>query len=141
MQIQELTTREQFCEAYPVMHELRLDLNQDDYLDLLNAMIEEGYRMFALRDEENAIVALVGIAVLTNFYYGRHVWVYDLVTSGAARSRGYGAQLLGFIEKFAREEGCQTIALSSGMPRVDAHRFYLERMDYTKHGFVFKKIL
>ncbi len=141
MTIQELTTHEQFCEAYPVMHELRLDLNQDDYLDLLNVMFKEGYRMFALRDDENCIVALTGIAVLTNFYYGRHVWVYDLVTSGAARSRGYGAQLLSFIEEFARAEACQTIALSSGMPRVDAHRFYLERMNYTKHGFVFKKIL
>lgn len=141
MTIQELTTPEQFREAYPVMHELRLDLNQDDYLDLLNAMIDEGYRMFALRDGQNNIVALAGIAVLTNFYYGRHIWVYDLVTSRAARSRGLGAQLLSFIEEFACEQNCQTIALSSGMPRVDAHRFYSERMNYTKHGFVFKKIL
>ena len=46
MQIQELTTTAQWREAFPVMHELRLDLNQDLYLDLLNAMINEGYRMF-----------------------------------------------------------------------------------------------
>ena len=141
MQIQELTTLEQWREAYPVMHELRLDLNQGDYLDLLKVMITEAYRMFALRDDANEIVALAGIAVLTNFYYGRHVWVYDLVTAGAARSRGYGAQLLGFVEELAREEKCQTIALSSGMQRVDAHRFYLDKMNYTKHGFVFTKVL
>ena len=141
MQIQELTTLEQWREAFPVMHELRLHLNQDDYLDLLKVMIAEGYRMLALRDNENAIVAVAGIAVLTNFYYGRHVWVYDLITSSAARSRGYGAQLLGFIEDFAREVNCQTIALSSGLQRVDAHRFYLDKMDYTKQSFVFTKRL
>ncbi len=141
MQIQELTTPEQWREAYPVMHELRVDVNQDDYFDLLQVMITEGYRMFALRDDNNAIVALAGVAVLTNFYYGRYIWVYDLVTADAARSRGYGAQLLGFIEEFAREENCQTIALSSGMQRVDAHRFYLDKMNYTKQSFVFTKRL
>lgn len=137
MQIQELTTPEQFQAAYPVMHELRTDLNQADYLDLLSAMIEEGYRMFALRDDENAIVALAGVAVLTTFSYGR----YDLVTSDAARSRGLGAQLLGFVEEFAREQNCQTIALASGLQRLDAHRFYQERMHYDRFAFTFQKIL
>ena len=123
------------------MHELRLHLDEAQYLDLIGAMAQEGYRLFALRDENDAIVSLAGIAVLTNFYYGRHVWVYDLVTASAARSRGYGEQLLSFIEEFARAEKCAMVALASNLERTEAHRFYQQRMNYEKPSFVFKKVL
>lgn len=126
-------------EAFPVMRELRTHLDEAAFLRLLSEMEPEGYRLFALRDA-GRIVALAGVAVCTNLYHGRHVWVYDLVTAGAARSKGYGARLLAFVEDFARENGCDTVALSSGFARVDAHRFY-EREGYNKTSFVFVKRL
>ena len=49
--------------------------------------------LLAVRDD-GAIKALAGIAHLTNLYYGRHIWVYDLITTAAERSKGYGAALL-----------------------------------------------
>ena len=36
-------------------------------------------------------------------------------------------------------EGCEVVGLSSGLRRVDAHRFYEERMGYDRAGFVFTK--
>lgn len=135
--IAEIRTEAERREAFPVMRELRPHLDEAAFLRLLSEMEPEGYRLFALRDG-GRIVALAGVAVCTNLYHGRHVWVYDLVTAGAARSKGHGARLLAFVEDFARENGCDTVALSSGFARADAHRFY-EREGYKKTSFVFLK--
>lgn len=140
MQIQELQSQGEWREAFHVMRELRHDLDEQEYLYLLSRMVEEGYRLFAMRDS-GVIVSLAGVAVLTNFSYGRHLWVYDLVTASNTRSKGYGRRLLEFIEEFAHRENCKVVALSSGLGRTDAHRFYQKHMNYEKPSYVFKKPL
>ena len=140
LEIQELKSQEEFEEAFEVMSELYQDLDRETYFDLLQNMIQGGYRLFALRDS-SVIVSLAGIAIITNFYYGRHVWVYDLVTTSKVRSKGYGSQLMKFIEDFARQENCKVFALLSAIERNGAHRFYQERMNYEKPSYVFKKVV
>ena len=140
MEVTELRTESEWREAWPVMRELRNQLDEREYLALLDEMAPEGYRLFALR-ERGAIVALAGIAVLTNLYHGRHVWVYDLVATETARSRGHGRTLLSYVEDFARAQGCGMVALASGTQRTDAHRFYEQRMGYARPSYVFAKRL
>ena len=50
-------------------------------------------------------------------------------------------QLMEFIEKFALQENCKVVALSSGLERNNVHRFYQERMNYEKPSYVFKKVV
>ena len=139
--VRELTTATEFRAAYPVMNELRTHLMDiDEYESTLAEMRAGGYRMFAA-EEDGQIVALAGIAIRTNFYYGRFLYVYDLITSESKRSKGHGKLLLDHLEALARADGCQTIALSSGVQRADAHRFYEEKMGYDRVSFVFKKTL
>jgi GNAT superfamily N-acetyltransferase len=140
IEIQELRSPQEWQEALPVLRELRPNLIEPDYLRLLESMGQEGYRLFALRDD-GIIVSLAGVAVRTNFHYGRHVWVHDLVTASTARSRGHGRRLLDFIENFARRENCKVVALSSGLQRTDAHRFYEKHMSYDRTSYVLKKTL
>lgn len=140
LEIQELKSHKEFEEAFQVMGELYQDLDRETYLGFLESMTQDGYRLFALRDA-SIIVSLAGVGIITNFYYGRHVWVYDLVTRSNARSKGYGRFLMEFIEEFARQENCKFIALLSAIERDDAHRFYQERMNYEKPSYVFKKVL
>ncbi|MCT8138315.1 GNAT family N-acetyltransferase [Anaerobacillus sp. CMMVII] len=136
MIVKQLTSEQQWLEAYPVMHELRTHLSEEDYLQLLNAMVPKGYRMFALYVNET-IVALAGIAQLVNFYNLKHIYVYDLVTKETERSKGYGEELLSFIHQLANDEGCHSVALSSGLQRKNAHRFYEEKMEYKKTSYAF----
>ncbi|QOR66226.1 GNAT family N-acetyltransferase [Cytobacillus suaedae] len=136
----ELTTKQEFLDAYKVMHELRTHLDEDGYLELLEPMLKEGYRML-VAVEENEIVAATGIIQLTNFYNGKHIYVYDLVTAEAHRSKGYGEKLLSHIHTLAVQEGCSSVALSSGLQRKDAHRFYEEKMGYLKTSYAFVKNL
>lgn len=138
--IKELVEESQWLEAYPVMHELRTNLDEEAYLALLREMNAEGYKMLALYDG-GWIVALSGIIVLTNFYFGKHVFVYDLVTKASERSKGHGETLLEYVHQYAKDNGCQTVALESGLARVDAHRFYETKMGYRKPGFSFTKSL
>lgn len=139
--IVELTSADEFRRAYPVMNELRTHLmTVEEYETQLAKMREDGYRLFAAV-EDDEYVALAGIAIRTNFYYGRFLYVYDLITSESVRSKGHGKALLDHLEALARDRGCQTIALSSGVQRQDAHRFYEDRMGYDRVSYVFKKEL
>lgn len=96
--------------------------------------------MFALLEKEK-IVAVAGVIQLTNLYYGKHIWVYDLVTDESNRSKGYGEKLLSYVQTWGKEKGCGIVALSSGLSRIDAHRFYENKMGYAKTGYVIQKTL
>ena len=139
MNVVELRTREEWRTAWPVMRELRDHVDEQRWLELMEVMNPDGYRLLSLQEDDGTIVALAGLRVATNLYYGRHVWVYELVTTGGARSKGHGSAILGHVEELARNEGCEMVALSSGLQRADAHRFYEERMAYDKVSYTFTK--
>ncbi|WP_323740429.1 GNAT family N-acetyltransferase [Filobacillus milosensis] len=137
----ELQSQNEILEAFSVMKQLRKHLDEETYLDLvLDAKEKDRYKMFALIDEEE-IVAVTGFKPMTTLYYGRFVWVCDLVTDENKRSKGYGEKLLTYVHKWAKENNYESIALSSGLQRTDAHRFYEDRMDYDKVSYVFKSSL
>lgn len=140
MKIRELATDKEIRSAWAVVKELRADLLESEFIALVTAMGREGYRLFGLF-EEDAIVAVVGFAILTNLYYQRHLWIYDLVTKASERSCGYGSAMLKYVEKLAQKDGCEMIALSSGLERTDAHRFYTDKAGFTKSSLVFKKLI
>lgn len=140
MEIQRLVSPDDLARSFPLMKELRSHLDLDTYLEQLNSMVAEGYELWALCDGDD-IKALAGIALRTNLYYGRYIWVFDLVTTSTERSRGYGEAVLKHVEQLGRQRDCDVVALSSGLERVDAHRFYEEKMGYEKVSFAFKKLL
>jgi len=91
--------------------------------------------------DQGEIVAVMGFKPMITLYYGRFVMVYDLVTDKDKRSNGYGEKLLAYVHEWAKEKAYESVALSSGLQRIDAHRFYEEKMDYDKVSNVFKKLL
>ena len=138
--IKELVNKEQWLEAYPIMNQLRTDLTEQTYLELLEEMMEDGYIMFSLY-KDNRIVCLAGVSWRVNFYNKRHVFIYDLVTDHAYRSFGYGDKLLSYIHNWAKERGAEYVALESGIQRTNAHRFYEDKLDYEKWCYSFRKHL
>lgn len=138
--VKELVNNEELLKAFPVMKQLRTHLIEETYLNLILDMKKEGYKIFALYVDEE-IVAVAGVIKLTNIYYGKHVWVNDLVTDINKRSNKYGQILLSFINKWAKENGCNVVALSSGLQRLEAHNFYELKMGFDKVSYVFKKQL
>jgi GNAT superfamily N-acetyltransferase len=140
LEIAELKTPEELKESYSVMRELREHIASGAYPKLLEQMHSGGYRWFAVR-EAGRIVALAGIGFGVNLYYGRYLWVYDLITAESERSRGHGRALLAYLEDLARDERCDTIALLSALHRKDTHRFYEEKAGFDRAGYTFRKAL
>lgn len=136
--IQELQSQDEVLEAFPIMKQLRTHLDERTYLELVKeAQEKDQYKMFALIDG-NEIVAVTGFKPMITLYYGRSVWVCDLVTDHNKRSNGYGGKLLTYVHQWAKENKYESVALSSGVQRTDAHRFYEDKMHYDRVSYVFK---
>lgn len=139
MRIVELRGEAELRRAWPVMRELRGHLSEERWLELHDEMAPDGYRLLALEDDDGTVQALAGVRISTNLYYGKHLWVDELVTAPGARSKGHGRTLLAHVEELARAEGCEVVGLSSALRRVDAHRFYEQHMSYDRASYVFTK--
>ncbi|PZX01223.1 acetyltransferase (GNAT) family protein [Psychrobacillus insolitus] len=138
--ISELINTKQWLEAFPIMKQLRTDLTEETYIELLQDMSKDGYKLYAMYVEDE-IVSLVGLSWRINFYNKRHIFIYDLVTDVSQRSFGYGEKLLKYIHDWANENGAEYVALESGLQRSDAHRFYEDKLNYDKWCYSFRKPL
>lgn len=137
----EVQYEKELLEVYPIIKQLRPHLDETAFLTLVSkAQASENYKLFALYNDDMP-VALAGFLPRVSLSQGVHVWVADLITCKKHRSKGYGKQLLRIVEKWAREHGCCTVALSSGTARKRAHRFYEEKMDYKKASYLYRKTL
>lgn len=109
--------------CFPVVHQLRPHLTPEELLRRVRSQERAGYRL-AYVEVEGRPVAAAGFRILESLSSGRFLYVDDLVTLDAERSRGHGARLLAWLRERARAEGCQRLELDSGVQRKDAHRFY-----------------
>jgi GNAT superfamily N-acetyltransferase len=139
-EVLELRSEAEFKKAFPVIQELHGELDERRYLKLLEEMVPTGYRLFAVRESSGEIVAAAGVQVLTNLYYERHLYLYDLIATEDARSAGHGGTLMDHVEKLARREGCKYVALACGREREEALRFY-ERRGFERPGYSMRKAL
>ena len=114
--------------AEPVHRQLR-DRLPADYAGRLRGIFVNGGRM-SVAAEDLVVRGVALWRVIENTYEGRRLYVDDLVTDAAHRSRGIGRTLLDHLERHARELQCDVLALDSGTQRSAAHRFYF------RHGLV-----
>jgi len=119
----------------PVMRQLRPHVPEAEFVERVRRQQAGGY-MLAFVEDDGRVVAAAGYRVMDNLYSGRVLYVDDLVTDETVRSKGYGRQMLDWLVGEARQAGCQTLELDSGVQRFDAHRFYLtHRMVIASHHF------
>jgi GNAT superfamily N-acetyltransferase len=138
MEIVELRSATEHREALPILRELYPWLDEGRYAALLAEMLDDGYRQFALRNEAQEVVAVAGVAVHVNIYYGRHLYVYDLVVREDERSKGYGDLLMDHVEEIGRRQGCETAALAVSLERQGAQRLY-EGRGYQTPSYAMRK--
>ena len=117
-------TDEEIAATWPVMRQLRPHLDQARYVDMVKSMAAEGYRVAALHDTRGRVVAVAGYRFMTMLYVGKLLYLDDLVSDEAERSKGYGKRLLDWLKQQAREHGCTELQLISHTKREGAHRFY-----------------
>jgi ribosomal protein S18 acetylase RimI-like enzyme len=113
--------------CFGVMRQLRPQLaDAASFVAQVRRQSAHGYRVLALWDAERA-VACAGYRVSENLIRGIHLYVDDLVTDAAARSRRHGDILFDALVAEARRHGCSCLVLDSGLENGAAHRFYFRR--------------
>lgn len=129
------TTDEEILACFPVMAELRPHLVEDEFVvTVRRLMAEQRYRLVYLAD--NGVQAVAGIRIGEWLPLGTYMEIEDLVTTEAARSRGYGGWLFDWLAAYASEQGCRHLKLVSAVRRSDAHRFYERKgMEHTAKYF------
>ncbi len=138
MQIREISLKELDI-AFELVKELRVDLEYDEFEDLVYEMRHQEYKMFGIF-EKDKLITYAGLCVLVNLYHKRHLYLYDFVTTSSLKSKGYGSKMMEYLYDYARLRNCENFVLSSGLQRKEAHRFY-EREGFNKKSYLFVKTL
>ncbi|MGE0357986.1 MAG: GNAT family N-acetyltransferase [Burkholderiales bacterium] len=108
--------------AEPVLRQLRPQLPAD-FRRRMEEVFASGAEM-AVAEQDGRVLGVCVYRVLEKTFTGRELYCDDLVTDEAARSRGAGRAMVAFMERLARERGCDALALDSGTQRQQAHKFY-----------------
>lgn len=134
MQIRELNLKELDI-AYEILSQLRTELSYKEFEDLIYEMRHMEYKMIGIFENEK-LITYAGVAIQTNLYHKRHLYVYDLVTDSALRTKGYAKMMLDYLVDFSRVAMCENIVLSSGLQRIQAHKFY-ENYGFDKKSYIY----
>lgn len=97
----------------------------------LQAVLGEANHRVWVFDDAGEVVGLLHAFFRPALDKPPEVVVQALVIEASRRSQGVGEALMQVAETWAREKGCTSVALYSGMDRDRAHRFY-ERLGYEK---------
>ena len=134
-----MVSDEEISSTYAVMRQLRTHLNEDECLEKVKRMRRSGYTL-AAATEDGMVRCVAGFRISEVLAYGKFLYVDDLVTTGDTRSAGHGERVLDWLAGVAREEGCGSLQLDSGVQRHEAHRFYF-RQEMKISGYHFSKSL
>lgn len=129
-------TDEEIERCFTVMSQLRPHLVQAEFVSRVRSQMQQGYHLACALDGDE-VASVAGYRISRSLSWGKYLYVDDLVTDEARRSRGFGKALLQWLVAEARRQGCQQLHLDSGTQRKDAHRFYeREGMGMLAHHFV-----
>jgi len=136
MEIRELREESERREAVPILRQLWNDTEPNEILEWTG---DDDYFLFG-GFVERELVGVAGVLVKHMLHHVRHAWLYDLVVDEVRRGEGHGTALLQFVEEWAEERGCESVALASPLVKEDTHQYY-ENRQYEKWGYVIEKQL
>ena len=124
--------------CFSVIQQLRANLARDAFVTYVRTQMDEGYKL-AYMEVESKVVCVAGFRIYHNLVAGKNLYVDDLVTSEAERSKGYGEEMISWLRELARAQNCVVFHLDSGVQRHRAHKFYLNQgMDIVSYHFLQK---
>ncbi|WP_123534926.1 GNAT family N-acetyltransferase [Halosimplex salinum] len=142
--VRAVTTDGGWDEAVPVLRQLWTDADDEFVRGWRD---EDDYRLFGLyespsggSDAEEALVAVAGVSIQRVLHHERHLWVHDFVVDEPRRGEGFGSALLDWLDDWARERDCETLALAC-LDGNDAARAFYEREGLSVWGQVMEREL
>jgi GNAT superfamily N-acetyltransferase len=134
----QIVEREWLIRAEAVHRQLRPQLPAD-YCGRMMEVFASGAEM-AVAVEGEAVRGVTVFRMAERTHSGREMYCDDLITDESRRSTGVGRVMMQYMERLARERGCDCLTLDSGTQRQQAHKFYF-REGMTIPSFHFQKSL
>lgn len=107
------------------------------YMNKIND--ENSYNVVAIEDDK--IIGVLILEISTKLHRAKKAAFIDsLIIDENCRNKGYGKRLLDEAIKYAKEQDCEVIELTSFIANEDGHRFY-EKNGFKKHAYKFKQYL
>lgn len=137
MQIKEIQTREEILATFAVMLQIYDELNRKNYVDDISNMLQNGYKMAGVFEEETCI-GVVGIRLVQKLHYGKTTEIEDFMIDRKKRGIGVGKILMRWVEWQAASFNCQNIIGNLETKRQESQKIF-SREKFILDGFFFRK--
>ena len=132
-----IASEEEIKHCYKVMHQIRQDLSEKDFIETISQQIKNGYKIIYVLDN-NEVICVSGFVIGQKLAWGKHLYIDDFVTNKSVKSTNAAKALLDFIKIYAKQQKCNSIHLDSSVQRAEAHNFYLnQNMKIDSYHFSF----
>jgi ribosomal protein S18 acetylase RimI-like enzyme len=142
----ELTTRLAEVQDAPQLANLSAELGYPVEAGLMRSRLEQfvtmpGHAIY-VACLNHQIVGWIDVGIVHHLQSGAQGEIGGLIVADGKRGLGIGRTLVREAEKWASEQGLQTLVVRSQIKREEAHRFYLGlAYERVKTSAVFRKIL
>ncbi|MFM2484316.1 GNAT family N-acetyltransferase [Celerinatantimonas yamalensis] len=124
MDIHFLTKDSDYSAVLDVLLQLRTGYDMETLSAQVDKQLSSGYQVVYVKSPEG-VLAVAGFTVSEKLAWGKSIYIDDLITHSAHRSRGVGQFIMNWFKNYAVQIDCDQIHLDSGVQRFAAHRFYL----------------
>lgn len=142
MQIKEVQSREEISSTYDVLSQIYDGLTQDTYIDDILNMMQRGYKMAAVFEDENVdngqCIGVIGIRITRKLHPGKVAEIEDFMICRNRRNVGVGKMLIRWVEWQAAIFKCDHIIGSLETKREPSQKIYA-REKFLIDGISFKK--
>ena len=139
-EIFELTTEQEWREAFECLRGLRPNLKLESFLTNRQNLIDRDYHLFGLM-QDGRIVCVAGYVLQPHIERGVEFWLHDFATLETERSKGHGLKMISHLEKIAEQHGCKRLVLHTRLDRKLAQKFYESKAGYSQYALVYSKEL
>lgn len=142
MQIKEISTREDIEGTYDVLKQIYEDLNQETYIDDILNMMQRGYKMAQVVEDEDVdngrCIGVIGVRIIRKIQFGKTLEIEDFMIDRKKRGVGVGKMLMRWAEWQAAVFKCTNIIGFLESKREESQRIYA-REGLSINGVMFGK--
>ena len=107
----------------PLLELINPDLSKTEVNHRLQQMKQYNYKCVGIY-EGNKLIGISGLWLLYKHYIGKHIEPDNVVILPEYRGKKIGEQLMEWIYKYAKEQGCNTVELNAYVENEGAHKFW-----------------
>lgn len=112
-------------------------LERDSLLQVFMQALDSEQRKYLVARTGQRVAGFMSLRIITSLWaQGNYLYIEELVVDEKFRNLKIGSSLLAEALKFAGDNQCKHIEVTSALHRLDAHRFY-ENGGFEKKAFHF----